>query len=120
MLKKGTRLLFTKKIISGKYYFPIDVKASKEFKTIVGKLLTSDPRHRLGCHGLYDLDVRREPWFEGIHFKHIREKKVKAPFVPTISDPFDDQNFENWRGIIPEETPSPPLSPEEQTLFDGF
>jgi len=46
------------------------------------KIFTTDPKKRLGSKGADE--VRNHPFFEGIDFKEIYNKKIKPPFMPRI------------------------------------
>jgi len=47
------------------------------------QLLTKDPYERLGAYGQLD-SVREQPFFRGIDWRALREKRIKPPVKPKI------------------------------------
>ena len=47
------------------------------------QLLTKDPYERLGAYGRLD-SVREQPFFRGIDWRSLREKRVKPQEMPKI------------------------------------
>jgi serine/threonine protein kinase len=70
---------------------------SDSCKDLIRKLLTADPKERLGHKGASE--IRNHPFFRAINFKEIW--KQKAPLVPIIRDSldfrdsFNTSNFES-------------------------
>ena len=49
-------------------------------------------------------EVMEHPWLRDFPFADLREKRLKAPFVPPRADNFDLQNInEEWRDIYDED-----------------
>ena len=58
---------------------------SKNAKDFIEKLLTKDPKKRLGTKG--DLkSVLAQPWFFDINHKELMAKKIKPDFVPEVKE----------------------------------
>lgn len=51
------------------------------------QFIERDKRKRLGCRSdNFDMEsVKNHPWFAGIDWKIVDEKKMQAPFVPDVS-----------------------------------
>jgi len=82
---------------------------SNACKSLIKKLLTSDPKKRLGsAHGA--ADVKKHKFFEKLNFTLIRN--IAPPMVPKISSPFDTSNFRNIQDSD-EEKPHDPNSKED-------
>jgi serine/threonine-protein kinase RIM15 len=75
-----------------------DVDVSPEAKDLMNKLLTLDPRQRLGanvdekfsCGGE---EIRKHPWFEGTNWDNLLEDE--AQFVPAPENPEDTEYFDS-------------------------
>lgn len=61
---------------------PLGKEFSEDVKDLVSKLLIKDPEKRLGNTG--SKDVIRHKWFEDVDLPAAREKRVKAPLIPTL------------------------------------
>lgn len=82
---------------------------------IVKKLLTVNSAFRLGnLSGGVD-DIIRDPFFASVDWAALGNRTVKAPFVPTINNPLDSSNFDEY-----EEDDSIPVFTGSQDVFKGF
>ena len=82
------------------------------------KLLTKNPRRRLGAKGLED--VKRHPFFgPDIDWDAIAQKRVSAPIKPKIKDEMDTSNFADEFTRLPL-TDSPGFAPPTESLFRGY
>jgi serine/threonine-protein kinase RIM15 len=75
-----------------------DVEVSPEAKDLINKLLTLDPRERLGANAqeTYSCggeEIRRHPWFEGTNWDKLLEDE--AQFVPAPENPEDTEYFDS-------------------------
>jgi len=126
------RTLF-KRIVKGQFQRPqkqtaIDAyqAVSADAKDIIKKMLVVNVNKRLGCGARADLEIRDHPWFAStekgttgaIDFGNLYRKELKAPWVPTVTSPFDGANFSKKR----EQNKSnlKPLSAREQKQFEHF
>ena len=73
--------------------FPKKLKISDEAKDFLGRLLTKDQKERFGINGGFE-EIKKHPFFNGIDFKSLEEKKIPAPFKPVIKDALDVSNFD--------------------------
>ena len=73
--------------------FPKKFKTSEEAKDLLGKLLTKNQKERFGINGGFE-EIKKHPFFKGIDFKALENKKIKAPFKPSLEDSFDVKNFD--------------------------
>lgn len=82
-----------KKIISEDVVFKSNIVISIECKDIIQKLLTKDPRKRLGCTN-DSLEILSHPWFSEYDMTLLLSKQLPAPFVPDTVNwekNFDDE-----------------------------
>jgi len=63
-------------------------------RVFITALLTRNPTRRLGSLGLGSLDILEHDFFTDISFSALDTQSLPPPFVPNISDPLDDSNFE--------------------------
>jgi len=73
--------------------FPKKFKVSDEAKDFLGKLLTKDQKERFGINGGFE-EIKKHPFFKGMDFKSLEEKKIPAPFKPVFKDSYDVSNFD--------------------------
>jgi ribosomal protein S6 kinase alpha-5 len=105
-----------RRILTKKVPFPRTMdETSKNFIT---QLLEKDPSRRLGAKGVED--IKKHPFFAGINWEHVEQRKLKPPIQPVISSNLDVTNF------APEFTNQVPIfSPGEapadfRGLFQGY
>ena len=74
-------------IISKEEPYPLAETVSKEVKEIVKGLLTKNPIQRLGNLSGGELDILNHKWYSKseLDLKLLKEKKIKAPFIPNLS-----------------------------------
>ena len=73
--------------------FPKKFKVSDEAKDFLGKLLIKDQKERFGINGGFE-EIKKHPFFKGIDFIALEEKKIPAPFKPVFKDSYDVSNFD--------------------------
>ncbi|CAG5897395.1 unnamed protein product [Menidia menidia] len=86
---------------------------STEAIAIMRRLLRRNPERRLGSGEKDAEDVKKQPFFRGMDWEALLQRKVPPPFVPTIAGKDDVSNFDT------EFTAEPPaLTPprERRTL----
>ena len=80
-------------ILNTEVSFPEDIFLSDNTKDIIFKLLKKDVKERLGyISGI--IEIKNHPFFSGIDFQAIENKKVESPFIPQIDNNTDVQNFD--------------------------
>ena len=73
--------------------FPHNIYLSDDIKDIIFNLLKKDVKERLGySSGI--VEIKNHPFFKGINFQDIENKKIEAPFIPKIDNSTDVQNFD--------------------------
>eukprot|EP01132_Coremiostelium_polycephalum_P004739 gene4739-5915_t len=94
------------KILAGRITFPshFDLDA----KDLVKRLLTADRTRRLGALKDGALDVKNHKWFSDIDWNKLRDRKIQAPFVPSIQHQGDSSNFEQYEEEPMCDEPPPP------------
>ena len=63
---------------------------SVEVQSLLTGLLDRDPKKRISKA----TDIKKHPWFKRIDWKLLWDKKLKAPFKPTVSSPDDTRNID--------------------------
>jgi serine/threonine protein kinase len=110
-------LKFPKTIKIGEDIKPI--KISEEAKNIISKFLEKNPGTRLGKNGLKE--IKTHPFFGSINFETIKNKKVKAPFKPSIIEDDLTSNFdEEFTSMTTAESPVAEWISKYQDMFDDF
>mmetsp|Transcript_42789 Transcript_42789/g.64393 ORF Transcript_42789/g.64393 Transcript_42789/m.64393 type:complete len:807 (+) Transcript_42789:41-2461(+) len=110
-----------KRIVRGKYAFPSYGAISPEAKDLVKRLLVPRNTDRLGSFAGGSKDIRSHPWLKAVDWDNLVRKQVTAPWTPTISDPLDTKNFDNWDHLEDmAQRKDPPLSARQQAQFEGF
>lgn len=107
-------------ILTDEPLYPISM--TKEAVDIIQKLLTRDPKLRLGSSERDALEIMEHSYFENINFEDILSKKVDPPYKPEINDPRDARCFEEeFTSQAAKLTPiNSVLLPENQEKFRGF
>jgi serine/threonine protein kinase len=82
------------KILAADIQFPSHVDPTA--RDLISSLLTVDVSKRLGNLKGGANDVMQHPWFEGVDFQALLERRVVAPFRPHQSHPSDKSNFDSY------------------------
>merc|ERR1711957_360273 len=90
------------KILSGKIVFP--KLFDKNAKGLVKKLLTADLGKRYGNLKNGVDDIKQHKWFNDLDWNQLLEKQLPTPFKPTVKDPSDLSNFDDY----PDSDEAPP------------
>lgn len=100
---------------------PEDDDTSAEARDLINKLITLDPRQRLGANALETFpsggdEVRAHPWFKDIDWVTLREDE--ASFIPNPAGAEDTEYFDargattqNFSTQFDDQIPSPGLTP---------
>ncbi|EFR01447.1 AGC/PKA protein kinase [Nannizzia gypsea CBS 118893] len=82
------------KIVAGCIRFPANMPAPA--KDIISALCKVNPSERLGHISGGSQRVRDHPFFEGINWDDLYNRRVNGPIVPHISHAADTANFEEY------------------------
>ncbi|XP_071387317.1 serine/threonine-protein kinase N1b isoform X1 [Centroberyx affinis] len=97
---------------------------STEAIGIMRRLLRRNPERRLGSGEKDAEDVKKQPFFRGMEWEALLQRKILPPFVPSIGDKEDVSNFdEEFTAEPPALTPPRErrtLSRKEQDYFKDF
>ncbi|XP_071517172.1 serine/threonine-protein kinase N isoform X10 [Panulirus ornatus] len=97
---------------------------SIEAVAIMRKLLRKHPDRRLGASEKDAEDVKKQQFFRSVGWDDLLQRKVKPPFVPTVTSPEDVSNFDE-EFTLEKPALTPPKDPRhlnesDQTLFKDF
>ena len=73
--------------------FPKKFDVSDEAKDLLCKLLIKNQKERFGINGGFE-EIKKHPFFKGMDFKALEEKKIEAPFKPILEGSLDVRNFD--------------------------
>ena len=97
----------------------ITLKVSEEAKNIITKLLEKNPGSRLGKKGLSE--IQSHPFFGNLNFEQLKNKKLKSPFKPKVTEEDPTQYFdEEYTSMATEESPVANWISDYQEWFNEF
>lgn len=79
------REILYKQIKQANVTYPNDI--SNESIDLLSKIFVTNPKKRLGSKGAEE--VKNHPFFQGIDWVSILNKKIKPPFQPRLNSPTD-------------------------------
>ena len=111
-----------KNIVKGKFDFPEGDFVSLTAKDLITRMLTTDPKERLGSFAGAEKDIKTHPFFEGFDWENLLKKNVRVPFKPKISNPLDGSNFDDFSKLEAKAKTEryPKLTGAEQRMFQKF
>ena len=71
-------------------------------KDFISRLLMHNPAGRLGCWKGGTRDVTTHEFFRNINWHDLEAKKLRMPYVPTINNPLDTSNFDDYPDADPD------------------
>ncbi|KAM4720600.1 LOW QUALITY PROTEIN: serine/threonine-protein kinase N2 [Anableps anableps] len=97
---------------------------SAQSASLMQKLLQKNPELRLGSGEEDAAEIKRHQFYQGMNWDALLAKKLKPPFLPTITAPQDVSNFdEEFTRLKPVLTPPQTpcvLTAEQQEVFNDF
>ena len=69
-------------------------------KDFISKLLTKNLSQRIGNLENGALDVMKHPFYDGVDWRRILEKKVQAPYCPQLKGPDDTGHFDKYDEVF--------------------
>ena len=109
------------RICDGCFEFDPKRKTSPEVEDLIRSLLVVEPTQRIGslADGINEIYAHR--WFAGMNFGKLRQKGVKAPWVPEVKNALDATNFESWDHLEDKSMSNEsPISAYQQRIFESF
>jgi len=82
------------KILDAKVAYTNDIP--RKAQSFISKLLTPNLTRRLGNLNGGAMDVMMDPFFNGVSWRQVLEKKVRAPYIPRVENEFDTQHFDDY------------------------
>ncbi|KAL7485761.1 hypothetical protein ACHAW6_011359 [Cyclotella cf. meneghiniana] len=109
-----------KNIVRGKFDFPAEV--SYYAKDLINRMLVVPQYDRLGSFAGAEMDIKRHPFFDGIDWEKLAAKSLKVPFKPTVKNPLDGSNFDDYTKLEAKDKKEKfiALTGREQAMFDKF
>ena len=90
---KNTEKMF-ELITKSEVQFPKKIEVSENAKDLISKLLIKNQDLRLGSQGGFE-DIKKHSFFKGFDFKALEERKIEAPYIPTLKGSMDVTNFDS-------------------------
>lgn len=100
-------------ILADEPLYPIHMP--RDSVSILQKLLTREPEHRLGSGPTDAQEIMGHSFFRNINWDDIYHKRVPAPFVPQITSATDTSNFDQEFTSV-----TPVLTPVTSCTFFSF
>ena len=107
-----------RRIVIAKYQTPNYV--DDDAKDLINKLLVRRQAARIGNLSRGHRDIQDHPWFKDITWTSLLRKKIAAPWVPEIKDPFDASHFDDYSSEHNNSRHSSKLGNDQQSLFKDF
>lgn len=70
----------------------LPLNITNECKSLISQLLHKDPTKRLGGNGAEEVTLH--PWFTGVNWTYVEEKRYEAPFKVKVGNSLGIQNFD--------------------------
>ncbi|KAF0552764.1 kinase-like protein [Gigaspora margarita] len=85
-------------------------------------LLQRDPSQRLGCGPTGSLEIKSHPYFDYVDWDDVLNKRICAPYIPTIEHEMDLRNFDDvFVTMSPKlSLPKREVPVEMQNCFAGY
>jgi protein kinase A len=81
------------KILDANVVYPPDL--NRKAQAFIAKLLTPNLSRRLGNLKGGAMDVMMDPFFNGVSWRQVLQKKVRAPYIPRVDNDHDTQHFDD-------------------------
>eukprot|EP00053_Salpingoeca_punica_P010651 m.95525 g.95525 ORF g.95525 m.95525 type:complete len:480 (-) comp15454_c0_seq4:471-1910(-) len=93
---------------------------SPDCKDLLHKLLRRDVKTRLGAEGVEE--IKAHPFFRGINWDDVYNRKLQPPFVPKVADQLDTSNFDArfTKQMVIDSPVNETISKSVNDLFQGF
>lgn len=101
----------------------IPLHFSHNLRTLILSLLEKDSSKRLGCGEQDAEQIKAHPFFKGLNWDDVLQKKVPTPFKPHVCNEMDVGNFaEEFTDMAPVDSPAvvPQSAKRVNQLFRGF
>ncbi|KAF0684921.1 Aste57867_23165 [Aphanomyces stellatus] len=102
-------------------------KVDATLRSFITDLLAYDPAKRLGCTADGFRAIESHPFFDGMDWAALMEKRLPAPFVPTLDGPADTRHFPGaptFESAVEEPLFEPgcetEIDPKIALVFEGF
>ncbi|CAG8601002.1 10118_t:CDS:2, partial [Scutellospora calospora] len=105
------------RVLEDELEFPDDIMYDA-----ISLLRGRDPSQRLGCGPAGSLEVKTHPYFDYVDWDDVLNKRICAPYIPTIEHEMDLRNFDNvFVTMSPKlSLPKRDVPTEMQQCFSGY
>jgi serine/threonine protein kinase len=96
---------------------------SPEAQDIITKLLERDPKKRLGSGPTEAEEIKAHPFFAGVNWDDVYNKRIPPPFVPDVKDDTDTRCFDEEftaQAAVDSVVEQGMLADSVQKEFEGF
>jgi serine/threonine protein kinase len=94
---------------------------SSSAKDFLARMIKKDPTRRLGSLAGGEQDIFVHPFLASIDFQALRRLAIKAPYIPSIKDPLDATNFEDWSHLEDKSHKKyKSLTKKQEEIFEDF
>ncbi|KAG9511394.1 Ribosomal protein S6 kinase alpha-5, partial [Fragariocoptes setiger] len=98
--ERNTQVEISRRILKNQP--PIPDHLSPSAKDFIRRLLVKDPKKRLGGKATDALEIKRHRFFDALDWNLLAQRKIPAPFLPTINHELDVSNFaEEFTSMLP-------------------
>ncbi|CAG8454128.1 198_t:CDS:2 [Cetraspora pellucida] len=81
------------RVLEDELEFPDDIMY--DAISLLRGLLQRDPSKRLGCGPTGSLEIKTHPYFDYVDWDDVLNKRICAPYIPTIEHEMDLRNFDD-------------------------
>ena len=65
-------------------------------RQLIAGLLEQDLSKRLGCLSGGAEDIKNNPWFQGVDWNIVLQKRIQPPWMPELTSDKDYQYFDQY------------------------
>ncbi|KAE9218912.1 hypothetical protein PF005_g8066 [Phytophthora fragariae] len=120
--KDDNKAIMYRNIAEGFLYIPPELP--EDVQSLLAGLIERDPSKRLGANEAVPFSIMKHPYFEGIDWEELQQKKVQPEWVPDVIDDADAKYVDNeFINQVPVDTPEWRMLDSvdrEREYFDDF
>ncbi|RQM15223.1 hypothetical protein DD237_002683 [Peronospora effusa] len=102
--KDDNKAIMYRNIAEGFLYIPPELP--EDVQSLLAGLIERDPSKRLGANEAVPFSIMKHPFFEGIDWEALQQKKMQPEWVPDVIDDADAKYVDNeFINQVPVDTP---------------